>query len=116
MAAKQLLDWSVVVARSADCVQERTAKHPCSSWYLRAAAAAEASLIKTWSEVGRLCGLFARGELQTGVLCRHFDWFGGLSGQVVAAEQWRAGCRFLLCASAAAAVGVAAAGMKRACE
>lgn len=88
-------------------------KHPCSSWYLRAAAATEASLIKNWSEVGRLCGLAARGELRPGVLCRRFDWFGGLSEQVVAAEQRRAGWRFLLCAAAA---GVAVAGMMRVCE
>lgn len=82
-------------------------KHPCSSWWLRAAAALEASLIKTWSECGRLWGLKNRGELLQGTVCRRFDWFGGLCAEIVAAEQRSAACRFLVCS--AAAVGAAAA-------
>jgi hypothetical protein len=85
-------------------VQVRTAKHTCSCW-LRAAAAVEASLIKSWSEVGRLWGLWLRGELLTGV-CRRFDWFCGLSQDVVQQEQLRGMIRFATCTiiSAAAAI------------
>lgn len=71
------------------------------------AAAFEASLIKTWSEFGRLCGNAARGELVMGVVCRHFDWFGGLSTKVVAGERWKGAVRFMACATAAAAAAAA---------
>jgi hypothetical protein len=100
-----LLHNSVVFA-----LQERVAKHPCSSWWLRMAAASEASLIKTWSEFGRIWGHVIRGELGQGVVCRRFDWFGGLCAEVVVGEQRRSALRFMLCAVAAAAAGVAAFG------
>jgi hypothetical protein len=89
------------------CLQERVTKHPCSSWWLRLAAAFEGSLIKTWSEFGRLCGHAARRELLTGVICRRFDWFGGLSVEIVAGEKWKGGAKFVACAAAAAAVALA---------
>jgi hypothetical protein len=72
------------------------------------AAASEASLIKTWSEFGRIWGHVIRGELGQGVVCRRFDWFGGLCAEVVVGEQRRAALRFLLCAVAAAAAGLGA--------
>jgi hypothetical protein len=61
----------------------------------------EASLIKTWSECGRLWGLMSRVELLQGTLCRRFDSFGGLRAEIVAAEQRNALCRFLVCGTAA---------------
>lgn len=90
-------------------MQERVIKHSCNSWWLRTAAAVEASLIKTWSECGRLYGLWSRRELLKGTICRRFDWFGGLSAQIVAAEQRSALWRFTVCGGAALGVGAAAA-------
>jgi hypothetical protein len=75
----------------------RRAKHPTASHFLRIAAAAEASLVKSWSETGRLWGHLQRGELSVSMLFSRFDWFCGLSPAVVAAEQQRAGWRFLAC-------------------
>lgn len=69
----------------------------------------EASLIKTWSECGRLWGLMSRGELLQGTLCRRFDWFGGLCAEIVAAEQRSAVRRFLVCGAAAVAAAAAVA-------
>lgn len=87
-------------------------KHPCSTPLLRIAAAAEASLIKTWSECGRLWGLWKRGELMQGVVvCRRFDWFGGLCGPVVAAEQKWAAVRFGVCCAVAVVSAVMVAGV-----
>lgn len=70
------------------------------------AAATEASLIKTWSELGRIWGHAIRGELLQGVVCRRFDWFGGLCAEVVAAEQRRSALRFVVCAVLAAAAAL----------
>jgi hypothetical protein len=75
----------------------RTAKHPTESARLRLAAAAEASLIKTWSETGRLWGQLQRKEMCYSMLFSRFDWFCGLLPAVVAAEQQRAWWRFLAC-------------------
>jgi hypothetical protein len=81
---------------------ERVAQHPASSWGLRAAAAVEASLIKSVSEAGRLWGHLIRGEPLALVVCRRFDWFCGLSPAIVAGERVHAGVRFGLCCIAAA--------------
>jgi hypothetical protein len=77
----------------------RTAKHPTATARLRVAAAAEASMIKTWSETGRLWGQLQRREMCYDVLFRRFDWFCGLSPAVVAGEQQRAWWRFLACSA-----------------
>jgi len=98
-----------IMPRLLVAMQERVMKHPCNSWWLRTAAAVEASLIKTWSECGRLWGLWRRQELLKGTVCRRFDWFGGLSAQIVAAERQRALWRFMVCGGAAFGVAVAAA-------
>lgn len=87
-------------------LQERRIKHPCSSGWMRAAAATEASLIKSLSEAGRLWGLARRRELPR-QLCVRFDWFCGLSPEVVAGEKRWAALRFGVCAACAAAAGLA---------
>ncbi|KAF6250336.1 hypothetical protein COO60DRAFT_894741 [Scenedesmus sp. NREL 46B-D3] len=87
----------------------RKAKHPTATPLLRVLAAAEASLIKTWSETGRLWGQLQRRELQLNTLLRRFDWFCGLSPAVVAAEKQRGGWRFLACCAGACMSWLAAA-------
>lgn len=77
-------------------MQIRIAKHPCSSTIIRLAAATEASDIKTWSEAGRLWGLACRKELFH-CLFKRFDWFCGLSYEIVAAEKARGFWRFIAC-------------------
>lgn len=90
-------------------LQKRVARHPCSSRWLRAAASAEASLIKTWSECGRLWGLIRRGEMAQGFL-RRFDWFCGLDAGIVVGEQRWAAWRCLVCTAIAVVAAAAVVG------
>lgn len=61
----------------ANCLSpQRRRQHPCASGRLRALAAAEAWLIKAFSEGGRALGHLKRGQWRG--FYRAFDWFCGI--------------------------------------
>jgi hypothetical protein len=82
------------------CLAARRAQHPCA-WWLRPLAAAEAWLVVTFSEAGRMVGHLRRGSW--GGLARSFDWFCGGQPAVVAEERRRAAARMACCLVALAA-------------
>jgi hypothetical protein len=82
-------------------MQERRRKHP-TAWWLRPLASVEATLLKTFSEAGRMAGLLSAGHPR--LLGSRFDWFGGMVPNVVRQEVARSVLRSVCHATAAGRV------------